>query len=206
MVVRRTPYARLRYPWTADVVSALDVQSMAQDIDQGLVDTAKMGADYSRMGSVVARRTTVQSIPKGVLTAISFNTTSLNNGSDSPLANGDWHSAANPTRLTAPVPCIVLVSAFGGMNLGSALGANGAVQVTIGLNGGATWYQGTKWGPLAATGGQQWASALGMYRLAQADYLELRMYWTGTPAGPFNTDTVIPPQLGLTMVALQSVP
>jgi hypothetical protein len=31
------------------------------------------------------------------------------------------------------------------------------------------------------------------------------MFWTGTPAGPFNTDTVSPPTLSLMMVALPAV-
>jgi hypothetical protein len=45
-----------------------------------------------------------------------------------------------------------------------------------------------------------------MWKLVAGDFLELKMYWTGTPAGPFNTDTVVPPVLSLMMVALPSVP
>jgi len=85
MTMRRTPYARLRYPWTSDVVAAADVDSMANDIDQALVTTAKMASDFSRFASVTARRTTAQSITKGTLTAITFNGVLLNNGANSQI-------------------------------------------------------------------------------------------------------------------------
>ncbi len=130
MTMRKTPYLRLRYPWTDDVVSAPDVQSMAQDIDQALVETAVLGSNFSRFASAAVRRNAAQSITKGALTAISFDTVLLNNGANSPLSNGSWFSNSNPTRLTAPTACVVLATGYGGMNLGSALGANGAVQIT----------------------------------------------------------------------------
>lgn len=208
MTMRKTPFERLRYPWTDDVVSAGDVQSMAQDFDQALVSTANMAANFSRFSSVAVQRAAAQSITKGTLTAITFDTVPLNNGAGSPLANGSWYSASAPTRLTAPAACIVLACGFGGINLGSALGANGAIEVVVALNGAtaAPGVQGSKWGPTSAVTGQQWTSAITMWKLAAADFLELKMYWTGTPAGPFNTDTVIPPSLSLMMVALPTVP
>lgn len=205
--MRRTPYLRLRYPWTDDVVSATDVQSMAQDIDQGLVATATLAANFTRLSSVSVSRGAVQSITKGTLTTITFDTVGLNNGANSPLANGSWYNAAAPTRLTAPAPCVVLATAFAGINLGSALGTAGCIQATIALNGatGAPNVQGTKWGPISTVTGQQWASAISMWKLAAGDFLELKMFWTGTPAGPFNTDNVIPPTLSLLMVGLPTV-
>lgn len=202
--MRRTPYARLRYPWASDTVSAADVQAMAADIDQALVTTSLMGADFSLFGSVVAQRSAAQSLTKGALTAISFDSILLNNGANSPLANGAWWSNANPTRLTAPAPCVVLASGSGGISIGSALGTSGVVQVTIAQNGAATG-QGSKWAPVSTVTGQQWTSALSMWRMNTGDYLELKMYWTGTPAGPFNTDTVVKPLLSLMMVGLQTV-
>jgi len=205
MTMRRTPYERIRYPWTSDVVNAADVQAMANDIDSALVGTQKLASEYSRFGSVIAQRNATQSITKGALTAITFDSVTFNNGANSPLANGAWWAAGNPTRLTAPVACVVLASATAGMNLGSALGANGVVQVTVGLNGGGGWVQGSKSNPISTVAGQQWASALTMWNLSAGDYLELKIYWTGTPAGPFNTDNVLPPTLSLTMLALQSV-
>jgi hypothetical protein len=207
MTMRKTPYLRLRYPWTDDVVNAADVQSMASDIDQGLVATATLAADFSRFASVTVRRAAAQSIAKGSLVAISFDTVSLNNGANSPLSNAAWFSAGSPTRLTAPAPCVVLAAATGGLNYGTALGANGCIQVAVGLNGAiaAPGVQGNKWNPTSATTGQQWTSALTMWRLVAGDFLEMRMFWTGTPAGPFNTDTVLPPTLSLMMVALPTV-
>lgn len=205
MVMRKTPFERIRYPWASDVVSAADVQSMAQDIDQALVTTAKMASDFSRFASVVVQRAAAQSITKATSTAISFDTVTLNNGANSPLANGVWWAAGSPTRLTAPVACVVLASPSGGINFGSALGANGALQVTCQLNAGAN-AQGTKFNPTSAVTGQQWTSALTMWKLSAGDFLEMKMFWTGTPAGPFNTDTVIPPMLSLVMIALPSVP
>lgn len=207
MTMRKTPNLRLRYPWTDDVVSATDVQSMAQDIDQALVATATLGANFSRFASVAVTRNAVQSLTKATLTAITFDTVALNNGANSPLANGSWYNAANPTRLTAPVPCVVLAAGFGGINIGTGLGTSGAIQVTVALNGatGGTGVQGEKWAPGSTTTGQQWTSALTMWKLVAGDFLELKMFWTGTPAGPFNTDNVIPPSLSLAMVALPSV-
>jgi len=153
----------------------------------------------------VVRRNAAQSITKGTLTAISFDTVTLNNGSDSPLSNANWWVAGSPTRVTAPVACAVLVSGFGGINLGSALGTAGCFEVAVGLNGATTWQQGNKFSPISTAAGQQWTSTLSMWKLNAGDFLELKLFWTGTPAGPFNTDTVIPPQLSLHMVALSQV-
>ena len=207
--MRKTPFLRIRYPWTSDVVSAPDVQTMAQDIDQALVSTATMAANFSRFSSVAVQRTTVQSLTKATLTAITFDAAAvLDNGANSPLANGAWFSNAQPTRLTAPAACVVLAHGFGGINIGSALGVNGCVQVMVTLNGAtaAPGVQGTKWAPLSTATGQQWASAATMWKLVAGDFLELKMLWKGTPAGPFNTDNSVPPTLSLMMVALPTVP
>lgn len=208
MTMRKTPYLRMHYPWASDVVAAGDVQSMAQDIDQNLVNTATLGANFSRFASVVVRRAAVQSIAKSTLTAISFDTVVLNNGANSALSNGSWFSAGAPTRLTAPTPAVVLAIGFLGLNLGSALGTSGSIQSTITLNGATTGpgVQGSKWGPISTATGQQWVTALSMWKLAAGDFLELKMFWTGTPAGPFNTDNAAPPSLSLMMVALPTVP
>src|SRR5829696_1104525 len=165
MAMRRTPYQRLRYPWTDDVVAAGDVQSMANDIDQALVATATLGANFSKLASVVVSRNAAQSIPKATLTTISFDTVSLNNGANSPLSNGSWYSAGAPTRLTAPVACVVVATGFAGLNLGSALGTNGAMLLTVAINGASASpnLQGTKWAPTSATTGQQWESAITMW-------------------------------------------
>jgi hypothetical protein len=205
--MRKTPYLRLRYPWTDDVVSAADVQSMASDIDQALVSTATLAANFSKFASATVYRNATQSLTKGSFTAITFDTVVSNNGAESPLANGSWYSVANPTRLTAPSACIVLATGSGGVNIGSALGTSGVIQLGVTLNGasGGSGVQGTKWAPLSTVTGQQWTSALTMWKLAAGDYLELKMYWTGTPAGPFNTDNVSPPTLSVMMVALPSV-
>lgn len=207
--MRKTPFARLRYPWASDPVSVDDVRSMAQDIDQSMERTATLAANFSRFASVSVKRTAAQSITKATLTAISFDATPyLDNGSDSPLANGSWFVSAAPTRLTAPAPCVVLACASLGMTFGTALGVNGALQVMVALNGGGTFpnVQGTKWAPFSTATGQQWASAITMWSLAAGDFLELKTRWTGTPAGPFSTDTVVRPTLSLMMVALPAVP
>lgn len=208
MTMRKTPYLGIHYPWTDDVVAAADVDRMSQDIDQALVSTASLSTSFSRFSSVIVQRAAAQSIVKGTLTAISFDTVALDNGTDSPLANGAWFNNANPTRLTAPVACVVLALGFGGINIGSALGVNGSIQSMVTLNGAtvAPGVQGTKWAPTSAVTGQQWASATTMWKLAVGDFLELKMMWKGSPAGPFNTDTVVPPMLSLMMVALPTVP
>jgi hypothetical protein len=208
MAMRKTAFERLRYPWTDDVVSVGDVQSMAQDIDAALVQTATLGANFSRFASVAVRRAAAQSITKGSLTAITFDTVALNNGANSPLANGSWWNVANPTRLTAPVPCVVLAHGFLGLTLGSALGTSGAIQSTVALNGSASapGVQGSKWAPISTVSGQQWVTSVSMWKLNAGDFLELKTFWTGTPAGPFNTDTAVPPTRSLMMVALPTVP
>jgi hypothetical protein len=206
MTMRKTPFLRMRYPFTSDVVSAADVQAMASDIDSGLIGTAKMASEFSRFASVTALRAAAQSITKATLTAITLDTIRINNGANSPLANANWWAAGQPTRLTAPVGCIVLVSATSGYNIGSAFGVNGAIQTTVGLNGGAAWLQGKKFNPLSTYTGQVWASAMSMWKLNAGDYLELKTFWTGTPAGPINTDTGSPPIISLAMIGLTSVP
>lgn len=208
MVMRRTPFQRIRYPWTADVVNAADVQTMGSDIDQTMVQTAILAGNFVRFSSVSVKRAAAQSITKATLTAVTFDTLVTDNGTDSPLANGAWWSAGAPTRLTAPSPCIVLASASAGVNQGSAWGASAAFQVTIALNGatGTPGVQGSKFSPASTMSGQTPAAAMAMWKLAAGDYLELKLYWTGTPAGPINTDTTFTPQLSLMMVALPSVP
>jgi hypothetical protein len=208
MVMRRTPFQRIRYPWTADVVNVADVQSMGSDIDQALVQTATLADNFTRFSSVIVRRAAAQSLTKATLTAISWDTVVLDNGTDSPLANGPWWAAGTPTRLTAPAPCIVLASATAGVSQGSAWGSPAALQVTVALNGAvaAPGVQGAKYNPPSAMSGQTANAALTMWRLAAGDYLELKLFWTGTPAGPINTDTTLWPQLALMQVALPSVP
>lgn len=207
MVMRKTPYMRLRYPWTDDVVAAADVQSMANDIDAALVQTATLGSTFSKFASVAVGRNALQSIPKATLTAISFDTVALNNGANSPLANGAWFNPAAPTRLTAISPCVVLATAFCGLNV-TALGTSSCLEVTVTRNGGvgSPDIQGTKWNPISTFAGQTWACAATMWKLAAAEFLEMKVFWTGTPAGPFVTDTGIPPSLSLTMIALPTVP
>lgn len=206
MTMRKTPYLRLRYPFTSDVVNAADVQALGNDIDSALAGTAKMAAEFSKFASVTLTRNAAQSIAKATLTAISFDTVKINNGGSSPFANAPWWAAGSPTRVTAPVNCVVMVSATSGLNYGSALGVNGAIQTTIGLNGGVSSVQGAKFNPISTATGQQYVTALSMWKLNAGDFLELKVFWTGTPAGPFNTDTGAPPVLSLMMVAMQQVP
>lgn len=210
MTARKTPFQRIRYPWATDVVSVSDVQAMGSDIDQALVQTANMAATFSKFSSVIVRRkASVQSLTKGTLTAISMDTTAvLDNGANSPVANGAWFNSANPTRLTAPSACVVLASAMGGINFTSVPGTAGCVQITVALNGatGAPGVQGTKYSPYSTITGQIWTSALTLWKLNAGDFLELKMFWTGTPAGPLNTDTTLPPTLSLMMVGLPVVP
>lgn len=208
MVMRSTPFQRIRYPWTSDVVNAADIQAMGADIDQALVQTATLAANFSRFASVSVKRAAAQSITKATLTAISFDTVVSNNGANSPLANGSWYSAAAPTRLTAPVACVVLASAFAGVNAGSAWGSPATFQTVVALNGASAHpgMQGSKYSPVSTVSGQTPGAALAMWSLVAGDFLELKLFWTGTPAGPFNTDTTFAPQLSLMMVALPSVP
>lgn len=208
MTMRKTPFARIRYPWTSDVVNVADVQSTASDIDQALVQTAKLGANFSRLSSVTAqRKSSVQSITKGTLTTITLDTVVIDNGTDSALANGAWYNAANPTRLTAPSACIVVASANGGINFTSALGTAGVLEVAIAINGGtgSPNIQGGKYSPISTATGQQWTSAISMWKMNAGDFLEMKMFWTGSPAGPFNTDTVLPPTIAVMMIGVPSV-
>lgn len=208
MVMRVTPFQRIRYPFTTDVVNAADVQATGADIDQAMVQTATLASNFVRFSSAAVRRAAAQSIAKATLTAITFDTVILDNGTDSPLANGAWWNAATPTRLTAPSPCIVLASAQAGLNQGAAWGSPASFQVTIALNGatGAPGVQGSKWSPVSTASGQTPNSALSMWRLTTGDFLELKLHWTGTPAGPVNTDTAFTPALAVMVVALPSVP
>ena len=208
MTTRQTPFQGIHYPWTSDVVNAADVQAMGADIDQALVKTANLANDFSRFASVHVRRAAAQSIPKASLTAISFDTVLADNGVNSPLSNGAWYNAANPTRLTAPTPCVVLASVFGSLVWGSAAGSPAVLQLTIGLNGSAVApnIQGGKYNPTSTQSGQMFSSAISMWKLNAADYLEFKMFWTGTPAGPFSTDSSFGPRMALMMVALPSVP
>lgn len=208
MTMRRTPYEKIRYPWTTDVASAADVATMAADIDQSLVQTANLAANFAKFSSVNAQRTTTLSISRAVLTTVTFTGVTLDNGSDSPLAGAPWWSAAAPTRLTAPVACVVLAVGFVGMNFTAVQGTSGSLEVAVSVNGGtgAPNIQGSKYTIISGATGQHWTSAMTMWKLAAGDYLELRVWWTGSGAGPYNTDTVIPPSLSVMQVALPTVP
>lgn len=208
MTMRRTPFQRLRYPWASDTVNVGDVQSMANDIDQALVQTASLGSMFSKMSSVIVQRTAAQSIAKTTNTAISFDTLVLDNGTDSPTTNGAWFNATVPTRLTAPMACVVLASGMFSLQLTSAFGTSGCLQAAIALNGvssGAN-LQGAKWGPISTDTGYQAVSALSMWKLNAGDYLELKAFWTGTPAGPLSTSANFDvPTLSVAVVALPTV-
>jgi len=208
MGMRLTPFQRIRYPWASDVVNPADVQSMGSDIDQAFVQTANLAADFSRFSSVIARRAAVQSVTKATLTTITFDTIFTDNGPNSPLSNGAWWNASAPTRLTAPVACVVLANGVGSINATSPFSTPATLQVTVALNGAsaAPGVQSSKYQPLPAQQGQVWNQVLSMWRLSAGDFLELKELWTGSPAGPFNTNTVIPPSISLMMVALPSVP
>jgi len=205
--MRKTPFLRIRYPWASDVVNAADVQSMAQDVDQALVQTFNLATNYSRMSSVIVQRAAAQSITKATLTAISFDNLVIDNGTDAPYANGAWWNSSNPTRLTAPAPCVVLASAMLSLQVTAALGTSGAIQCTVTKNGASsgTDLQGSKWNPISTDVNYQGVSALTMWKLNTGDYLELKAYWTGSPAGPFSTDTFDKTVLSLAVVALPSV-
>lgn len=208
MTARKTPFQRIHYPWTSDVVAVTDMQTMASDIDQALVQTAILAANFSRFSSVVVKRAAAQSLVKNTFTAISMDTVIADNGLNSPLANGAWFAAGTPTRLTAPSACVVLATASGGVNYTSVPGTAGCVHAAVALNGatGAVGAQGSKYSPYSTITGQIWTSALTMWKLNAGDFLEMKMLWTGTPAGPLSTDTVIPPTLSLMMVGLPIVP
>lgn len=210
MAMRKTPFLRLRYPWASDVVSAADVDAMASDVDQALVQTAQLAANFSRFASVAVRRSATQSLTKATLTAISFDTPLADNGANSPLANGKWFDISNPTRLTAPTACIVLAIGQGSFTTGTAMGTNGAYETVIALNGGTAGagVQGSKWAPSPTITGAQVMQAISMWKLAAGDFLELKQYWTGTPAGPITTNGSFSagmPSLSLMMVGLPTV-
>jgi len=210
MTMRQTPFQRIRYPWTTDTVNVADVQSMGADIDQALVQTATMAANFSRFSSVIAKRSgSAQSVAKGTLTTVSFDSVQYDNGASSATANGLWWNAGNPTRLTAPAPCIVMAVGNAMINFTSSPGTPAVVQGTISINGqnGSPGVQGGKYTPVVNVGGQNWVpSILSMWKMAAGDYLEWKVYWTGTPTGPFNLDTGFPASLSVAVVALPSVP
>lgn len=207
MTMRKTPYERIRYPWASDVVTAADVQSMGADIDQALIQTQGLANAFSKMACAVVQRKAAQSITASTVTTVTMDTVILNNGSNSPFSNTPWYSASAPSRLTAPVPCVVAATGTVGINFTAAVGSVNALQCMICLNGatGAPNVQGSKWSAPATASGQQWAVAASMWYLNAGDYLELKTYWRGTPAGPLNTDTVFPPTLSVAMIALPAV-
>ena len=141
--------------------------------------------------------------------AISFDGVQYDNGANSALANGAWWSAGNPTRLTAPTACVVLAIGNAMLNFTVAPGTPAVIQGTVSINGGsgAPNVQGGKYPPVNNVVGQTWVpSIMSMWKLNAGDYLEWKVYWTGTAAGPFNTDTGFPAALSVMMVALPSVP
>lgn len=209
MTSRYTPFQGIHYPFTSDVVNPVDVQTTGADIDQALIRTATLANDFSKFGSVIARRSAAQNITKATLTAITFDNVTNDNGANSPLSNGAWWNAANPTRLTAPVPCVVIAIGYGSLIWSGAAGSPSVFQVTVSLNGASAspGIQGSKYGPASTQSGQMFSSAISMWKLNAADYLELKLFWTGTPAGPLPTETTsFGPRMSLMMVALPSVP
>lgn len=210
MTMRKTPFMRLRYPWASDVVSVADVQSLGADIDQALVQTANLGLTFPKMPSVIVRKNAAQSITASTVTTVTMDTIIVDNGPNSPVLNSAawYNSAASTSRLTAPFPCVVLAQGGVGINFTAAVGSVNAVQCMICINGGtgAPNVQGSKFSAISTISGVVYANAVGMWKLNTGDYLELKTFWRGTPAGPLNTDTNTPPQLALSVVALPTVP
>lgn len=203
--MRKTPYMRLRYPFGSDVVNPVDVQTTAADMDQAMVGVANLQFEFPRLASVyAARNNSVLSVAKATVVTIPFDTLIRDTGTGSPASNGAWYSNANPSRMTAPVPCVVLAVGSLELILGSALGANGAIEAIIALNGATTYpgIQETKWNPSSADTGNQTVQLMSMWKLNAGDFLELKVRWTGTPAGPLNVNNLGNTFMQIIMVAL----
>lgn len=192
--MRQTPYRGIRYPISGEVVDPAAIQTLAQDVDQALVDDDQLRAEAFRRSSVNVYTTSTTSLAKGVASAISWaNTNGSQNGANGIPGYANWWSAGSPTRLTAPGACLVYAVGTVQLNAGSSLGSGGYFELFFGKNGsGATPnIQLNKTQPLNNTG--IWTiscTVQSLWVMAAGDYLELKAQWSGTPAGPFSTSTL----------------
>lgn len=206
MSARLTPYRQFRYPFTSDTIDAVSIQTLAEDIDQALVDDDKLRTDAFRLSSAQVAQSGTPSITKATITAITWNgTTGPNNGANGAFGTSAWWSSTtNPSRLTAPASCLVYATAAATFDPGASLGANGFFELMITKNGATLQpnIQTAKYQcPIPSPGlGQVPAVIESLWSLVAGDYLEAKVLWSGTPAGPLPLAAFA--NMGVVMIAV----
>lgn len=192
--MRQTPYRGIRYPYASDVVDPVALQTEAQDIDQALVNDDQLRTEAFRRSSASVYLSGTPSLTKATITTISW--TGLAPGSQNG-ANGipgyaNWWSSGSPTRFTAPGACLAYATANVALAATSALGATGFFEVFFGKNGSTSRpnIQSNKTQPLNNTSAWQVSCVTeSLWSLVAGDYLEVKVRWSGSPAGPFPIAT-----------------
>lgn len=182
-----TPYKNIRVPVTGNVVDAADWQTTATDINTVLT-ASKTLHDVAVRRSSVSAFNSGQSIVKNTQTVISYAVgvgggIGWDTGLLGPGAAAYW-SNANPTRLTAPATGLYLATLYLGVPFGT-LSTTNILQPTIGKNGSfaAPNLVTDKQAGTAVRAPDKVTTCV-LYAMTAGDYLEGRVYWNGTPAGP----------------------
>lgn len=205
MTARLTPYRGLRYPFTSDVVSTADVANLAADIDMAIAADDLLRGNAFRLSGARVLLSSGPSITKNTLTVITWNNSTFNNGANGGFGTSNWWSSStNPSRLTAPTACLVYATAKANLLMTTNLGTNGYFEIDITKNGStvAPNIQQQKFQPnqTGSGTGEIETSIETVWSLAAGDYLETRVIWNGTPAGPFSLEAG--PVMTVQMVAV----
>lgn len=181
---RTTPYRGIRYPLSGEVVDQAAIQTMAQDIDQALVNDDMLRTEGFRRSSLMVYTTASINLPKSALVPITWTTASWQDGANGIPSFASWWSAStNPTRFTAPSACLVHATANAGIS-NPSLGSGGFFEIFFYKNGSASTPN------LQANKSNQPNYAVtveSMWAMSAGDYIECGVLWNGSPAGPLTT-------------------
>lgn len=190
-----TPFRAYRVPSSPNVVDAAEVAAMAADINADMITinglrlaaTRRSGANLSVAGST-------QNIVKNTQTVVTYAAPaagpSFDNGATGGIGASAYWASGTPTRLTVPAGAGGLYLARFWISLNGWAGAGTNTQrVSMGRNGSFAvpdLWQANMFANNATFNLPQGVSVESLVLLNAGDYMESRVYWNGTPAGPFQ--------------------
>lgn len=180
-----TPYRQIRFPLAGETVDAAAIQNLATDIDTVLTAT-RTASQYARTRSSASLFNGAVSVAKNTLTTVSWVAANLDwdGGTSGPGAAAYW-SAGSPTRLTAPITGLYLVSGYALLNTGGSHSVTNWIRTTVTKNGGADFQRSQRNDRVSTVNGPPNAYTY-CWNLAAGDFVTLGVHWNGAPAGPLN--------------------
>lgn len=190
-----TPFRNYRVPSSPNVTDVAEVAAMAGDIDTDMLALNTMRrAATRRSGATVSVAGSTQNIVKNTNTVVTYASPAagpvFDNGAGGGVGAAAYWSSGQPTRLTVPAGAGGLYMARFWISLNGWSGAGTNTQrVFMGRNGSFAapdLWQANEFANNATYNLPQGVAVQSLVLLSAGDYMESRVYWNGTPAGPFQ--------------------